>query len=48
MKHPDGTSAEFKQYYDHEMSSEDKKVRLSLNFCLNAQRMQANFLLPDL
>jgi len=43
MKHPDGTAAEFKQYYD-EMSNEDKKVRL--NYCSNI--MQANFFLPDL
>ena len=45
MKHPDGTAAEFKQYYDHELSNEDKKVRL---ICSNVQRMQANlFIFPQ-
>ena len=36
VKHPDGTAAEFKQYYDHEMSNEDKKV------CLIHSNVQIN------
>ena len=42
MKYPDGTAAEFKQYYDHEMSNKDKKVRLHL-ICSNFKECKLIF-----